>query len=68
MTDNAVKPSRFLRRAEVDAMTGLSRAVREAMEREGRFPRRIYLSARTVAWDEAEVVEWMASRRAARVA
>ena len=36
------------------------------LEAEGRFPRRIHLSAQKVAWDAAEIEQWCAQRRAAR--
>lgn len=34
------------------------------MEQRGEFPRRICLTVRRVAWDLAEVLEWIAERRA----
>lgn len=33
------------------------------MEKEGEFPRRIVLSPRKVAWDLAEIEEWIEGRR-----
>ncbi len=33
------------------------------MEQEGEFPRRIVLSPRKVAWDLAEVDEWIETRK-----
>ena len=37
----------------------------DAKEAAGQFPRRIVLSARSVAWDLAEVEEWIQARRQA---
>ena len=33
------------------------------LEQQGEFPRRIVISARSVAWDLAEVEEWIEERR-----
>ncbi|MFO0109941.1 MAG: helix-turn-helix transcriptional regulator [Alphaproteobacteria bacterium] len=35
-------------------------------ERDGEFPRRVRLGARTVGWSVAEITEWMEQRKAAR--
>lgn len=35
------------------------------LEGKGKFPKRIVLSPRRVAWDEAEVDKWIAERKAA---
>jgi len=53
---------RLLRQAEVMRMTGLSRTAIWDMERRGEFPRRRRVGARTVAWLESELVEWMRTR------
>lgn len=34
------------------------------LEKEGKFPTRIVLSARSVAWVESEIDDWIAKRRA----
>jgi prophage regulatory protein len=34
------------------------------MEKRGEFPRRIALTSRNVAWDMAEVQDWIATRKA----
>ena len=36
------------------------------LEREGRFPRRVYLGERRVCWVAHEIEEWIAARMAAR--
>lgn len=36
------------------------------LERTGKFPRRVKLSAMRVAWIESEIDEWIAARIAAR--
>jgi prophage regulatory protein len=57
---------RFLREAEVHAMTSLSRAQRWRLELRGAFPARIRLGGRTVVWSAREIEEWMQSRPRAR--
>ncbi|MEY9884953.1 helix-turn-helix transcriptional regulator [Bradyrhizobium sp. USDA 329] len=36
------------------------------LERAGKFPKRVRLSAQRIAWLEAEIDEWIAARIAAR--
>lgn len=38
------------------------------LEKTGKFPRRIALSSRSVAWDLAEVQAWIESRRGCKAA
>lgn len=64
MTDTA--PLRVLRRPEVRARTGLSDTRIDELEALGRFPRRVQLSARAVAWVECEIQGWLHSLIAAR--
>ena len=52
-------PTRFLRRPEVTARTGLSRSTIQVRLAEGRFPRPVSLGARAVGWIEEEVDEWI---------
>ena len=55
-------PTRFLRRPEVTARTGLSRSTIKVRLAEGRFPRPVSLGSRAVGWIEAEVDEWIRER------
>ena len=55
-------PTRFLRRPEVQARTGLSRSTIQVRLAEGRFPRPVSLGSRAVGWIEAEVDEWIRQR------
>ena len=55
-------PTRFLRRPEVTARTGLSRSTIKMRMREGSFPRPVQLGARAVGWIEEEVDEWIRER------
>ena len=64
MTDTA--PLRVLRRPEVRSRTGLSDTRLDELEALGRFPRRVQLSARAVAWVEQEVEDFLRSLIAAR--
>ena len=58
--------SKFLRVRDVCAMVGVGRTPIYALEKQGRFPQRIALVGKAVAWHASEVNEWMASRIAAR--
>ncbi len=55
-------PTRFVRRPEVTARTGLSRSTIKVRMREGCFPRPVLLGGRAVGWIEAEVDEWIRER------
>ena len=57
-----VQPDRFIRLKEVLGLTGLSRSTVYRKQRAGTFPESVQLGERVVAWREAEVREWMASR------
>jgi prophage regulatory protein len=58
--------SKFLRVQDVCALIGLGRTTIYTLEKQGRFPRRIPLVGKAVAWQESEVKEWMEARLAAR--
>jgi prophage regulatory protein len=51
---------RLIAEAECRARSGLSRAQRWRLEREGRFPRRLRLGPRTVRWRLSEILAWIA--------
>lgn len=53
---------RFLRRPEVERLTGLSRSHIYRLMAEGRFPAAIQITPRVVAWLATEVEAWMAAR------
>ncbi len=53
---------RLLRRPEVEARTGLSRSSIYAMMERGEFPRPRRIGQRAVAWDEATIEDWLATR------
>jgi prophage regulatory protein len=56
----------FLRRKEVERVTGLSRSsIYEAMAK-GEFPDSVPLTTKSVAWVESEVLEWAQRRIAER--
>ena len=57
-----VQPDRLIRLKEVLGLTGLSRSTVYRKKRVGTFPESVQLGERVVAWWEAEVREWMASR------
>ena len=57
---------RIIRRGEVQSRTGLCRSAIYQSIADGRFPRPVSLGPRAVGWVEAEVVDWLRSRVAAR--
>lgn len=59
-------PIRFIRRAEVMQMTGLTAGGLVSRVRRGEFPQPALLDARQPAWVESEVQTWMAARIADR--
>ncbi len=61
-------PERLLRLPDVKARVGLSRSTIYARMAEGTFPRARQLSARSVAWLESEIADWVARVAAGEVA
>ncbi|NQY87197.1 MAG: AlpA family phage regulatory protein [Colwellia sp.] len=60
---NAFNPiDRFVREAECKLITGISRTRRWELEKEGKFPKRIKLSERAVAWRLSSLMQWMEER------
>ena len=53
---------RFLRIAEVQKITGLSKGTLWRQERTGRFPKRRSIGMHAVGWLESEVMAWLQSR------
>ena len=68
MTQTPKEPSdgavRFLRHAQLRQMKGIpfSQAHLGRLEKAGRFPRRVFLGPKTVAWREDELDAWSAAR------
>ena len=54
--------TRLIRRAEVEARTGLSRSSIYSMMERGKFPRPRRIGQRAVAWDEAMIEDWLLTR------
>jgi prophage regulatory protein len=52
---------RLIAEPECRRRTGLSRAQRWRLERDGKFPRRLRLGPRTVRWRLSEVLAWIAN-------
>jgi len=63
-SENATE--RYLRAADLPAVTGLSTATLWRLERRGEFPGRRRVSPRCVGWLASEVEEWLRSRPLAR--
>jgi len=53
---------RFIREAECKQITGLSRTRRWELEKEGKFPKRIKLSERAIAWLLSDLMNWIEER------
>lgn len=54
-------PKQLYRRPEVETLTGLSRtSIYRLMER-GEFPRPVRITAKAVAWREADLSQWLDS-------
>jgi prophage regulatory protein len=56
----------FLRRPEVERVTGLPTSTLYDLMASGRFPRPVKLSASRVGWLESEVINWQQQRSAER--
>jgi prophage regulatory protein len=54
---------KFLRVRAVVEITGLARSTIYALAKASRFPSPFKLSARSSAWSELDVREWMASKK-----
>ena len=54
--------AKLIRLSAVEALTSLKRSSIYAGQRAGTFPGSVRLSARAVAWREAEVLAWCAAR------
>ena len=52
---------RLLRRAEVEAWTGLSTTTIYRLMRAGKFPRPLKISAKAVRWWASEIAAWLDS-------
>ncbi len=57
---------KFLRRPEVEQVTGLPRSSIYERIAAGRFPKPIPLDGRAVGWLEPEIIEWQKQRIAER--
>jgi prophage regulatory protein len=55
-------PNKFLRLGEVRALTALSRSSIYAYMAAGSFPLAVNIGARSVAWVESDINEWIAGR------
>jgi len=58
------KTKRLIRREVLHVKVPMSDSQIYSLEKEGKFPARIQLSPRCVAWDEAEVDAWIEARKA----
>ena len=61
-----LKLQRFLRRPEVERVTGLGRSTIYDKIATGEFPKPVPLSGGAVGWLESEIAKWQAQRIAER--
>lgn len=54
--------NRYIRRTEVEDLTGLSRSTIDRMMDAGQFPRPIRLTQKAVGWKETDSAAWLESR------
>lgn len=59
-----VPRDRLLRRADVEAITGLKKSSIYALMREGKFPKCVCVTSKAVAWSESKVYAWVNERLA----
>ena len=62
MNETTSRAPSILRRAQVQARTGLSRSTIYQYIQDGHFPRPLRLGPRAVGWLESEVSAWIAGR------
>jgi prophage regulatory protein len=60
MPDQNARPTRILRRPEVESRSGMKRSTLYDAIKAGRFPAPIRLAPRVCGWVEAEVEAWLA--------
>ena len=56
---------RYIRRHEVEKLTGLSRSTIYDLMGKGQFPRPVKLTGKAVGWPESAISEWLNSRSTA---
>ncbi len=59
MMTNQTQPDRFIREPERHLLTTISRSQAWKLEKQGRFPNRIRLGARSVVWRLSEIMAWL---------
>ena len=56
----------FLRRDDVERITGLSRSTLYALMSAGQFPKQFKISGRAAAWSQSEIAAWQEKQMARR--
>ncbi|GAN75392.1 phage transcriptional regulator AlpA [Acidiphilium multivorum AIU301] len=57
----------LINRRQLHAMIPLAERTIFNMEQRGEFPRRIVLTSRNVAWDLAEIEDWIEARKSSSI-
>jgi len=63
MREQPRQPKRILRFPQVKARIPLSRPSIWRLERDGKFPKRLQISANAVGWLESEIDAWISARK-----
>ncbi|WP_434619323.1 helix-turn-helix transcriptional regulator [Azospirillum sp. B2RO_4] len=53
------EPTKLLRFPEVQARVGYTRVHIDRLERDDKFPKRVQIGTRAVAWVESEIEDWL---------
>ena len=64
--DEKKNHERLIRKPELFGLIGVSETTIWRWERDGKFPKRIDLGAKNVAWLASEINDWIAEKAAAR--
>ena len=62
VTVTPTKPGKIIRLPLVEDRTGIKKSSIYALEKEGCFPSRVRLTARSVGWHEEQIDRWVAER------
>jgi prophage regulatory protein len=66
MSDETTAPDKLLRWPYVETLVGISRCTAWRRESEGRFPRRVSLGGKIVAWRSSEIQKYISNPAAYR--
>jgi prophage regulatory protein len=62
MSDSISNTSSIIRRKQVQERTGLSRSSIYKLMKEGKFPKSVALSQRSIGWRSSHIDQWLEER------